>query len=751
MLLAAVALSFAVASPAGAEGRRVALVIGNQAYEHLSSLSNPVLDAARMAEILADNGFDVHSCDGDRPGCFDLDREAMTDALEEFEDMAKGAAVAFVFYAGHGMQTRDGNVLAPVNMQLDCDSLDPRRAFLLDNVVDAAEGAAEKIVVIDACRNDPFQAQQCAARGGRPLSFDSIRLPAEAERFLLVSSTTPGQVARDGLPGAHSPFAASLFRAMEAEPKLRFDQLFARTAKDVIETTSAARATQVPETLTRGVAPESCLGGADCVADPLAALLRDEVAALRLKNARAQEYEEIVTTLLSQHGYASLDALPEAERASFLRGIVEAGRALAEQGRDGERALAALKRGDTQQAETLFRQEAARLDRAAEDERRKAAEAYRHLGALARVSNVALAAEHFAKAAERDPDDIQTWLDLGEALRDSGRTAEALDAFRSAALHARHTDDHVLRIKVAYRQGDILVDQREPQQAMALYMAARNDAEQQIRLEPDNLALQRELAVAYEKIGLVHHIGLDTEMDLAGVLEAYEASLAIRQRLVKVEPGNALWQSDLSASLDSLGSVKFDTHGYDDAREAFEASLAIRQRLAEADPGNASWQRDLSLSYILVGDSRTEDGDESGALDAYEASLAIRQRLTELDRGNAVWQKDLALSYDRIGDLRSRQSDRIGALEAYEASFAIMRRFAEADPDSTIRQLNLVYSFKKMASSTEPDLTVEYLTKGLELLEGPNAEGRLPPDEVEWMERIRNELDEARAIAKRQP
>lgn len=285
--LVAAALALVTAPPAGAEGRRVALVVGNQAYEHLSPLANPVLDARRMAAILSANGFSVHSCDGVQPGCFDLDREAMTDALEDFEAMARGAAVAFVFYAGHGMQTADGNVLAPVNMQLDCDSLDPRRAFLLDNVMAAAEGAAEKIVVIDACRNDPLQAQQCAARGGRPLSFDSIRLPAEAERFLLVSSTTPGQVARDGLPGAHSPFAATLFKAMEAEPKLRFDQLFARTVKQVIETTSAARATQVPETLTRGAAPDSCLGGAGCVADPLAAQLQDEVATLKLQNARS--------------------------------------------------------------------------------------------------------------------------------------------------------------------------------------------------------------------------------------------------------------------------------------------------------------------------------------------------------------------------------------------------------------------------------------------------------------------------------
>jgi hypothetical protein len=68
------------AKPAVAEGR-VALVVGNDAYQSLSKLANPGADAGELASVLAANGFEVISCDGKRPGCFDLTREGLQDAL----------------------------------------------------------------------------------------------------------------------------------------------------------------------------------------------------------------------------------------------------------------------------------------------------------------------------------------------------------------------------------------------------------------------------------------------------------------------------------------------------------------------------------------------------------------------------------------------------------------------------------------------------------------------------------------------
>ncbi|MEP1114009.1 MAG: caspase family protein, partial [Nitratireductor sp.] len=235
-MIAAATMFLPVAMATAAE--RVALIIGNNAYENMAALNNPVGDATRLATTLTNNGFEVMSCDGATPGCFDLDRGALQDALEDFEYMADGASVALVFYAGHGMQTAEGNVLAPTDMELSCGTWKARREVLLDDVLEAMEGADQKIVILDACRNDPFKAQQCVDRGARPLSFDSFAVPDSASRFLLITSTRAGQLAQDGVPGAHSPFAEALFHWMENEPTAPFAQMLDRVSKRVIERTT---------------------------------------------------------------------------------------------------------------------------------------------------------------------------------------------------------------------------------------------------------------------------------------------------------------------------------------------------------------------------------------------------------------------------------------------------------------------------------------------------------------------------------
>jgi len=88
------------------------------------------------------------------------------------------------------------------------------------------------------------------------------------------------------------------------------------------------------------------------------------------------------------------------------------------------------------------------------------------------------------------------------------------------------------------------------------------------------------------------------------------------------------------------------------APTSYQASLAIRERLAKADPGNAGWQRDLSVSHNKIGDVQREQGDLAAALTSYRASLAIRERLAKADPGNAGWQRDLSVSHERIGDVQ---------------------------------------------------------------------------------------------------
>ncbi len=144
------------APTAPAPGKRVALVIGNNAYKELKALDNPGADAQSLAQMLSERGFDTISCDGKRPGCFDLTRDGLAAAIGQLKAKAQDASLAFVFYAGHGMEAAEGNVLAPVDADVDCERQQIARGMLVDEVLEALAGAKQKIVVLDACRDNPL-------------------------------------------------------------------------------------------------------------------------------------------------------------------------------------------------------------------------------------------------------------------------------------------------------------------------------------------------------------------------------------------------------------------------------------------------------------------------------------------------------------------------------------------------------------------------------------------------------------------
>ena len=391
----------------------MALVIGNSAYKELHALDNPGADAESIAKILAGRGFDTISCDGKRPGCFDLTRDGLSAAIEQLKAKSQDAALAFVFYAGHGMAAPEGNVLAPVDADIDCERQQLARGVLVDEVMEALAGAKQKIVVLDACRNNPL-GEICPPATKAKLTFRDFKVP-DAGNFLLVSSTKPGQVADDGLAGAHSPFARALLAALSGTPNVHFDQVFNRVSKTVIEETSKGNFTQIPEMLIRGGAPEDCLAGEACAADPRAAALSEELAALQRDRARDQELGETAKDYLAQIEKARGKPLSEDERRVELASLKEATRSLAARNDNrGERALEKLKTGDTGEAKRLFQEDldAEKAEEQAEaarraERRKKAAASARNIAALARWTNVAEAVAYYKRAVDLDPDDAQ--------------------------------------------------------------------------------------------------------------------------------------------------------------------------------------------------------------------------------------------------------------------------------------------------------------------------------------------------------
>jgi tetratricopeptide (TPR) repeat protein len=118
--------------------------------------------------------------------------------------------------------------------------------------------------------------------------------------------------------------------------------------------------------------------------------------------------------------------------------------------------------------------------------------------------------------------------------------------------------------------------------------------------------------------------------------------LAIAKAPAAKDPGNTLWQRDLSIGDEKVGDVLHAQGDLPGALATYRDSLAIRKALAAKDPGNAGWQRDLSIADEKVGDVLVDQGDLPGALAAYRDSLAIAKALAAKDPGNAQWRHDLA-------------------------------------------------------------------------------------------------------------
>lgn len=232
---------------------RVALVIGISSYKTLSKLDNPVRDATAIAGLLRANRFEVFEHR-------DLDRGAFLDALENFRGAAAKAQVAVVYYAGHGFEVGGRNAIAPIDIEVSCSQQETKRAIELEKLFEAVQNAPQQIVLLDACRNDPFP--QCNRSGVSGAGFRSIEIiPQRQKILLLANSTLSGRLAGDGAPGGNSPFAESLLKRLESNPRRPLRDVLDLVSSDV---TLKTNGNQTPEVTTRGGPLDFCLAGTEC-------------------------------------------------------------------------------------------------------------------------------------------------------------------------------------------------------------------------------------------------------------------------------------------------------------------------------------------------------------------------------------------------------------------------------------------------------------------------------------------------------
>jgi hypothetical protein len=222
--------SLLIAEPAFAD-KRVALVIGNSAYRNVTPLDNPRNDARLMATTLQGLGFQLV---GNGPQ-IDLDKSSFDAALSNFGNAVLGADVALFYYAGHGVQVSGKNFLVPVSANPTKEADVYLQMVDTTVVMSQMEGAGTKlnIVLLDACRNNPFGSRGLRASGG---GLAQIQAP---EGTLVSYATQPGNVAQDG-DGGNSPYSKALANTIR-KPGLGLFEAFNEVGLEVKHTTGGAQ------------------------------------------------------------------------------------------------------------------------------------------------------------------------------------------------------------------------------------------------------------------------------------------------------------------------------------------------------------------------------------------------------------------------------------------------------------------------------------------------------------------------------
>ena len=210
-----------VSPPQGAE-RRVALVIGNGAYE-AGPLKNPVNDARAVAQSLGGLGFEVLKYEN-------LKQNEMKRAIRSFGEKLRGGAVGLFYYAGHGVQVKGENYLIPLGAEINGEAEVEYETVSLGFVLAQMEDARNRmnIVILDACRDNPFA--RSSRSGTRGLAV--VSAPGE---MLVAYATGPGSVANDG-DGANGVYVNELLKHVRT-PGLSVEEVFKRVRLGVMQAT----------------------------------------------------------------------------------------------------------------------------------------------------------------------------------------------------------------------------------------------------------------------------------------------------------------------------------------------------------------------------------------------------------------------------------------------------------------------------------------------------------------------------------
>ena len=392
-LLLAISLSLLSGQPALAE-KRVALVIGNSAYQKVTKLPNPANDATAVVEMFKSAGFDLVEAK------FNLSANDLRRSLRDFVVKTRDADVAVVYYAGHGIELDGANYLIPVDATLETDGDVLDETVPLERVLFAVEPAKQlRLVILDACRDNPFAKTMKRTITSRAVGRGLAKVEPTSPNTMIAFAAKAGSTASDG-DSKNSPFAAALVEHLP-KPGLDLRRAFGFVRDDVLKNTGNKQEPYVYGSLGGNDVP---LVPAKPVAtgpqaDPQASVRRDYELALQAGDRDAWE--------------AFLQAYPDGFYANLAKvqlkkiAAEEARLTASEKARQAEQEKARLAAEGARQAEQAKAAAAAKVaeqariaaEKAKQIEQEKAAAAER--ARLAEQEKVRLAAEK-AKQAEQE-------------------------------------------------------------------------------------------------------------------------------------------------------------------------------------------------------------------------------------------------------------------------------------------------------------------------------------------------------------
>lgn len=705
----------AIAWPTGAFAeKRVALVFSAERYEHLRVLQNPGNDADKVGEALEKLGFEVIA-ESNR------NLRRMRQALDNFREDAKGADVALMFFAGHGVEIGGRNYLLPVDA--DPASLDTleKSALPLEEVRAAAAAVAKSVLlVLDACRNDPFG--EVAAEGRSMNTFGGQPRPASikpglgrighAENTLVAFSAAPGQTAADG-EGDNSPFSAALAQYLGTEG-LEIRSVLTIVGQDVYTQTGGKQQPYVESGLPNlffagetGELPERerlLLAMADVTPDMRAEVERVAAAnemplaplygALISADLKAMTFEDR-DKKLTEAAHAFVSTRDNLKRLSStdpgvtrLRSEAELALSLGAFAR-ANHALEAAAKLDATSSDALAANLVTRRLSEADTHQARAGVAMAQLdydGAIAAYEQAAALHEKIEK--EDVPDKwrsirVSILAEIGDNHVRVGATGPALEAYRrmeSAARLAVSVDpgnpDFRQNLGVSLqRLGDAVLANGDLDGAQRIYREYQAIVHRLVNDFPDNDIYRRDQALVEEKLGKA----FVRSGNLAQALAHYKTSLEIRRDIAKDESPASEISRELWASLALVGETQLATGDLASARATFAEAVANSREAIAQDAGDGDWNRQLALTLLYLGDAEKLQGAVPSALNSYEEARSVLQQLVEADPRFVEWRRDFLMANQRVGDLQRQIGDFDGAAESAETALNLNNQMVAMD------------------------------------------------------------------------